>query len=216
MSKQLGSMVCRQRVFLYDWVIPDFLKWTDSKSPSDFLIGPDFVVNGKAFYIQLVPADIAASFRIWLIKKTEGSINFDQLSFSLVSNDGQELEIGSQNKVTFNKSNTLLNSSQADGEFQKSYLHPKFLHNHTLCIRCQIQIESTEEKKQENQIQDCSLVDDLSLQLAEQSSSFCDTILSCGGKEIPVHRFMLAARSPVFKAMFSHDETTEGQKGKVE
>jgi hypothetical protein len=27
---------------------------------------------------------------------------------------------------------------------------------------------------------------------------------------------MLAARSPVFKAIFSHEETMEGQQGKVE
>jgi hypothetical protein len=215
MANLRGSMVCSQRVFLYDWVIPDFLQLADSIQ-TDFLNGPDFFVNGKAFYIHLLTSDFAASFRIWLIKKTEGTINFDQLSFSLVSNDGRELEIGSQNKVTFNKSNILLNASQADGIFQIPSLLSKFLHSHELHIRCQIQIESAAEKNQENQTQDSSLVNDLSLQFTDQNLSFTDTILSCCGKEIQVHRFMLAARSSVFKAMFSHDETVESQKGKVE
>jgi speckle-type POZ protein len=39
---------------------------------------------------------------------------------------------------------------------------------------------------------------------------------ACGGKEFPVHRYVLAARSPVFKATFSHEETKEVQTGEVE
>ena len=37
----------------------------------------------------------------------------------------------------------------------------------------------------------------------------------CGEKEFPVHRFILSARSPDFKATFSHDETDEGKTGRV-
>jgi hypothetical protein len=60
-----------------------------------------------------------------------------------------------------------------------------------------------------------SLIDDLSLQFAEQTLSFTDTVLVCGNKELMVHRFMLATRSPVFKAMFSHEESSDNHGRKV-
>jgi hypothetical protein len=148
--------------------------------------------------------------RIWLDRKSEGPIFVYYLSFSSFYLNGSEFVLGSKSKFTFDKP-----CSKKDATFQKHYLLSSIFPNGELRIRCQIQIESSQEKKQENQIQDRSLVDDLSLQFAEQTLSFTDTILSCGEKKIPIHRFMLAARSPVFKAMFSHDETTEGQKGKV-
>ena len=218
-SVESGEMVCRQPsvlLYSYDWVIPEFVQWTNSRT--NYMVGPNFVIHDKTFYIQLVYSmsyDAPAAFRFWLINFSEGPFLVDHFSFSLVGNDESELVIGSKTKTTFNEANTY-NNAKADGEFHRTNLQPKFLHNRELHIRCQIQIKSTEEKKQENQIQDSSLVVDLSLQFAEQKLSFTDTILSCGGKEIPVHRFMLAARSSVFKAMFSHDETVEGQKGKVE
>lgn len=37
----------------------------------------------------------------------------------------------------------------------------------------------------------------------------------CGHRELPVHRFMLAARSSVFNAMFSAAETIEARTGRV-
>ena len=37
----------------------------------------------------------------------------------------------------------------------------------------------------------------------------------CGNRHIPVHRFVLAARSPVFKANFEHATTNEEEKGEI-
>ena len=37
----------------------------------------------------------------------------------------------------------------------------------------------------------------------------------CGEKEIQVHRYILASRSPVFKANFDHAETEEGKSGEI-
>ena len=37
----------------------------------------------------------------------------------------------------------------------------------------------------------------------------------CIGAEIPVHRFMLSCRSPVFKAMFQEDNYKENQTGEI-
>ena len=38
----------------------------------------------------------------------------------------------------------------------------------------------------------------------------------CGEREFPVHRFMLASQSPVFKAAFAHEETEEAKTGRME
>jgi hypothetical protein len=195
----------------YDWIIPDFLHLANSCLPTDYLCGPDFVINNKTFNIHLFPHAPHDVVRIWLDKKSEGPIFVYYLSFSLFYLNGSEFVLGSKTKFTFDKTCT-----KEDATFQKHHLLSSIFPNGELRIRCRIQIESSQEKEQENQIQDTSLVDDLTLQFSGQTLSFTDTILSCEEKEIPIHRFMLAARSPVFKAMFSHDKTTEGQKGKVD
>ena len=60
---------------------------------------------------------------------------------------------------------------------------------------------------QSNQVQfkvpDCRLSDDMG-QLFE-SQRFSDVTLSVGGREFQAHKALLAARSPVFAAMFEHE-----------
>ncbi len=136
-------------------------------------------------------------------------VTIDEVSFSLVSDDGSELKIGSKKKVVFKL------FSDEIATFNIYSLQPNFLPNGELRIRCRMQIGENKEKTLWKSIQDSSIVNDLSLQFAEQKLSFPDVVLVCCKKEFPVHRYMLAARSPVFKAMFSHEETLEGQKGQV-
>ena len=213
--ENIGSMVCRT-VFSYDWVIPDFLNWASSKSAKYFCIGPDFIIEDALFYIGWFPNDsqgcLANDFkiRIWLGKRSQDPITAEHFSFSLVGKAESELDIGSKRNVTFKES--FLNKSFEDAKFQKASLTSNFLLNKELRIRFRIKIKS---KEKNLSIQDQSLVDDLCQQFEEQSLSFTDAILVCGETEIPVHRFMLAARSPVFKAMFSHEDTLEGQNKKV-
>jgi hypothetical protein len=209
----MEKLPCGSMVSLYEWIIPVYPQMANSCSPSGYLHGPDFVIHDKTFNISLSPGLSCDAVRIWLNKKSEGPIFVNSLSFSLVYRDGQETNFGSKTKFTFDKTCT---KEDATCTFQKHYLRSCIFPNSELRIRCRIHIESFKEKTEENGIQDSSLVDELSLQFAEQTLSFTDTILSCCGKEIPVHRFMLAARSPVFKAMFSHEENIERQKGKVE
>ena len=60
---------------------------------------------------------------------------------------------------------------------------------------------------QSNQVQfkvpDCRLSDDLGQLFESQRSS--DVTLSVGGREFQAHKALLAARSPVFAAMFEHE-----------
>lgn len=47
------------------------------------------------------------------------------------------------------------------------------------------------------------------------SKKFCDLTIVCAkGQELSAHKLILAARSPVFSAMFEHD-TKEAQEGKI-
>ena len=49
-----------------------------------------------------------------------------------------------------------------------------------------------------------------------ESGIHSDIILVVKGKEFPVHKAILSARSPVFAAMFEHEDTKEANEGKVE
>ena len=54
-------------------------------------------------------------------------------------------------------------------------------------------------------------------QLSEAFSGgqFSDVTLVCAEKKFPCHKVILSARSDVFKAMFSHENTKEGQTNQV-
>ena len=52
-------------------------------------------------------------------------------------------------------------------------------------------------------VPDCKLSDDLGSLF--ENSQFADVQLYCGGREFQCHKAILAARSQVFQAMFSHD-----------
>ena len=62
-------------------------------------------------------------------------------------------------------------------------------------------------------IPDCRLSDDLGSLF--ESGKFSDVILSCNGAEFNAHKSILAARSPVFAAMFEH-EMEEKKQNRVE
>ena len=50
---------------------------------------------------------------------------------------------------------------------------------------------------------------------AFNSGDFSDVTLMCGERNFPCHKIILSARSDVFKAMFSHENTKEGQTNQV-
>jgi hypothetical protein len=208
-----GYMVC-EPVLFYDLVIPNFFK---SKSPKCSFWGPDFATQGKTFFIVWMQNTSVqrgtVNAKVWLGKRSQGTIFLDHLSLSLVGDDGNEMAIGSKTNVSI--SDTYVDKfSTPDANFQKDSLPPNFLPDGELRIRSRIRIRSLMNQPATS-FQDNLLVDDLCLQFAEEALSFTDSVLVCGEKKIPVHRFMLATRSPVFKALFSHEETSEGQDNQV-
>jgi len=205
-------MVCKPVLFK-DLVIPNFFKSTSSKGT---LIGPDFVTQGEMFFIAWMLNTASprgnVNVRVWLGKRSPEKIFLDHFSLSLVGDDGNEMVIGSKTNVSIN--DTFLDTAMEDANFHKDSLLPNFLSNGELRIRSKIRIRSLMDQPAAS-LQDSSLVDDLCLQFSEEALSFTDSVLVCGEKIIPVHRFMLATRSPVFKALFSHEETSEGQDNAV-
>ena len=62
-------------------------------------------------------------------------------------------------------------------------------------------------------VPDCDLSTDLNELL--ENGNFSDFTLIVGDQRFPVHKSMLAARSPVFAAMFGHHEMEESKQGEA-
>ena len=48
-----------------------------------------------------------------------------------------------------------------------------------------------------------------------ESGKFSDVVFVVGGRDFHVHKVILAAHSPVFAAMFEHEDTKEAKENKV-
>ena len=110
--------------------------------------------------------------------------------------------------------------------FSKAKLLEKqneLLPNGCLTIVCNLEIfysDRTTQGKKRPKL-DFSPVTEQPVKLGDQLSEaftngeFSDVTLVCGEKQFPCHKFILSARSDVFKAMFSHENTKEGQTNTV-
>ena len=110
--------------------------------------------------------------------------------------------------------------------FSKAKLMEKqneLLPNGCLTIVCNLEIfysDRTTQGKKRPKL-DFSPVTEQPVKLGDQlseafsSGEFSDVTLVCGEKQFPCHKFILSARSDVFKAMFSHENTKEGQTNTV-
>ncbi|XP_065205302.1 speckle-type POZ protein B-like isoform X13 [Planococcus citri] len=97
----------------------------------------------------------------------------------------------------------------------------KFLLNNTLRIRCVVKFSDVKDF-----IESCSDECEFNLKVPEcnfsenfvslfENQELTDVVLSVNGKDYPAHKTVLAARSPVFLAMFKHN-TKENQLNRVE
>ncbi|XP_062520159.1 speckle-type POZ protein B-like [Corticium candelabrum] len=90
------------------------------------------------------------------------------------------------------------------------------LPNDRLTIYCEVGVAEDSENISGSahiEVPNCGLKMDLGIMLERQLLS--DVVLTVGTKEFPAHRATLAARSPVFCAMFDH-EMEESRKGRVQ
>lgn len=83
------------------------------------------------------------------------------------------------------------------------------LPNDNLSIRCELSAIQSIARKPRITVSDGQVLKDLN-QLFE-CPKFSDVTLDIGGKEIPAHKGILVARSPVFAAMFEHDMSEKVQ-----
>ncbi|XP_065205313.1 speckle-type POZ protein B-like isoform X23 [Planococcus citri] len=86
----------------------------------------------------------------------------------------------------------------------------KFLLNNTLKILCEVKFS---ECKFHLEVPECNFFENF-VSLFE-NRELTDVIISANGKDYPAHKAVLAARSPVFLAMFKHD-TKENQLNRIE
>jgi hypothetical protein len=82
-AEHVGYMVCKP-VMSHDWVIPDFLMWTN---PKLICVGPDFVVRGETFYILLLTNLPRDYVRVRFGKRSKHPIFLNHLSLSLIGDD---------------------------------------------------------------------------------------------------------------------------------
>ncbi|XP_032222942.1 speckle-type POZ protein [Nematostella vectensis] len=93
------------------------------------------------------------------------------------------------------------------------------LPNDTLTLFCEVSVEgdsvnvSGSSHSAALKVPECRLSSHMGNLL--DNATFSDTVLIAGGREFKAHKAILAARSPVFSAMFEH-EMEESRKGRVE
>ncbi|KAL1763418.1 speckle-type POZ protein, partial [Sigmodon hispidus] len=93
------------------------------------------------------------------------------------------------------------------------------LSDDSLTLLCEVSIVqdylsiSDEDSRPSIQVPRCTLADELGE--LQENGSFADCCLVVAGQEFRAHKAILAARSPVFKAMFEHD-MEERRKNRVE
>jgi hypothetical protein len=186
MPEKIGFMESGQQALPFnDLIIPDFKKLAYYKLSTFCFFGPNFILQDKQLSISGSCEPMShGTVEIGLYEDSGDQllVTIDKVSFSLVSDDGSELNIGSKTKVAF------IIISDEIATFNMYSLEPNFLPNGELRIRCRMQIGLSEEKTLWKSIQGSSIVNDLNLQFAEQNLLFPDIVLVCCKKEFPVHR----------------------------
>ena len=197
---EAGSLECHSVSFV--WVVDKFLKLFEA-CDEDSVESPEFFIQNVKLMLRFDKLDPGESqVTIDLVKLEDPELELDLLTVSLVAEDGSEEVLSQLRDVAF-----LVQPELEVGRFYRLSLHPKFLSDDKLRIRCQIH---SKKRPVENVPH---LSDDLRKGLA--NLGFCDAVLVSGDRDFNVHRFILASRSPVFVAMFSHTEPVDGKPVRV-
>ena len=142
--------------------------------------------NNASLYLVLVSSKepkVKAAYKCWFIISKNQEIHGMKAEHTF----SEGLSFGFDR---FIKTNSILNMAS--------------LQNDVLTVACEITVN--QDVKPSNKIK---VVEDLEVLL--DSGNYSDVALLVGGKRLKVHKYILAARSSVFAAMFKHDmkEKTE-------
>jgi len=138
-------------------------------------------------YLQAIKTKARVEFKIFISDE-----NGNERDLLVSSNGGKKFEPGFKG----GRRNALLIDQ----------LKEKWLFDDVLTLVCELSVmESFYDIKQNHHLE---MMEDLGKAFIEKNSM--DVTVNCGGMSFECNKFILAARSPVFKAMFQHD-TKENQ-----
>lgn len=218
------------------WTIDDFMRRASSTEVGDSLCSPVFSVTVDGFDGEVQNL----TFQLEVFPNgEEGEDNSDYVAVFLTSRRQEDLEVKYDFSVqkadgtcwgrignTFKKFSPEQNSWGYGKAFSKLRLTEKaneLLPNGRLTIVCNLEIyysdrhtEGTEEKKLRLglKIEDTPTLGD-NMEVALSNPDFSDVQLVCNGRKFECHKVILARRSEVFAAMFSHKDTTENTTNEV-
>ncbi|XP_065203944.1 speckle-type POZ protein B-like [Planococcus citri] len=142
---------------------------------------------------------------------------FSETTFSVLNSEGKE-----EFHRTMPIQEFVHSTSWGYNEFIKkdAKFRNQMLSNKALTIRCEVKFSDMNDIAEEYHQCDCNMEVpecNLSENLASlfENQEFTDVVLSVNGKDFPAHKLVLAARSPVFRAMFKHD-TIENELNRVD
>ena len=215
MLKMGRSSVLKDQLFNYSWTVQLYNAWQGySHEPLLSETFPNLPNSKLTWRMRLVLRNSEPKFS-----------DKASLFLMLVSSDRSEVGAKFKFKILYSGSQTLVEASSETCIFSRRENHQikcdgdcnrlNFLKslvsnyvNYSLTIVCDVTVFPEQIK-----VPRCSLSDDFAQLFDNQK--FSDVTLSVNGTEFQAHKNILAARSPVFAAMFEHD-MEEKQSGKVE
>jgi len=222
----------------HQWTIDNFLHRAQFTEVGDSLCSPIFGVPVDVFGTAK-PQELLFQLEVFP-NGEEGEDNCDYVAVFLTSRKQGDLDVKYDFSVlksdnscwgrignTFKKFCPDQNSWGYGKAFSKAKLMEKqneLLPNGCLTIVCNLEVfysDKTTQGKKKPRL-DFSPPGEPNSKLGDQlndafnSGDFSDVTLMCGERNFPCHKIILSARSDVFKAMFSHENTKEGQTNQVE
>ncbi len=215
----------------HEWTIDNFIE-LDEEAQVQFKVAVEDSQTELKFKLSIKPrhGDNKDYVSLYVHNLNKRDLKYS-LVFSLVTEDKQK-------KMT-RRADTKLHMSNESWGFPKfcqrsDILDPaisaQMLPEGTLTVLCEIggfkkittrsdfsRVRDKFKYEQHNDIvRDLAELFERSMDVNGSEMENADCKLVCGGQEFPCHRFMLSARSNVFRAMFGHAETVEAREGRVD
>ena len=217
-TSSLTNVNLGQKSFSHRWGISNFTKIMSWKSGNHLESSTFSIITKKckldwelSLYPNAVEDDVAYLY-IFLLNKSYDSMKDDicvEISFSVLDAEGGIAVYKKLNQKTLDRTVR----SWGCKIIQTSALKDRGLLVHdTLTLLAKITLvgddvivggNGSSKKDQDAAASICRLSTDIESML--DTGRFSDCVIACGGQEFPCHKFILAARSSVFDAMFSHD-----------